>query len=118
MINHESKAMKSFCPIGDEWAEHREDSIDAMRKVTEMHGTITVMAGHTSHLSKLDSIANTLERLEDSLVGPATGKKQVSLVSHLITIFMLGAVILVVLLKGSDKEVSVGLGGISIHKAQ
>lgn len=102
------------CIIENEWNAHKARALAAIEQIGEIHNTIAEIAEHSMHLQSLDNIASTLSRLEDTLVGPATGRRQIPLVSHLITILILGAFALVLLLEHSTKSVEVGMHGIVI----
>lgn len=84
------------------------------RKIDAMIGSIREVSANTAHLSKLDAIASGIEMLNQNLVGPATGRRQIPLVSHLLTIAILGAIMIALLVKNTDKDVTISPTGISI----
>ena len=93
-----------------------KDVLKAISQVDEIHTEVKRMSTHSEHLSKLDVIADSLKSMEKNLVGPATGRKQIPLGSHLLIVLILGAMLLVVLIEKSSKSISLTPKGIIISE--
>lgn len=113
------------CPVGDDWRPHREEAKSAMLKVHSMHGMLGGMAAHTPHLAALPEMAGTLasidarlESMNESLVGPATGKKQVPVSVVLLLMLVLGAFMIVAFIRDSGMEVDFDSSGFRIRQRQ
>ena len=106
------------CPIALEWSRHRQETQVAMQQVNTIHSAIANVAQDTKHLSKLDDLADiktSMSTLSQNLVGPATGRKQVSLSAHLLMIVVFATIILIVLIDRSSKTVEITPSGIKIR---
>lgn len=57
-----------------EWPQHRKESVDSMKKINEIHVTISAIGADTRHLQKLDGINSVLEDMRDSLIKTVSGK--------------------------------------------
>lgn len=88
------------------------------RLLREVLAMMHQQAKNLEHLPKLNDIATTLHDIKEQLIEPATGRKQIPMLSHLITVAVLGAIILVVFLKDSGKSFSLGPNGIQIGQGQ
>src|SRR5262245_27436852 len=103
----QSKALR--CGVGDEWESHRRE-IDVMgRRVEKTYAEVKKMSDDTNNIA--DTLSRTsvvLENIKNDLIGPATGKGQVSLWSHLWTVLILGIIALVILVERSQKTTHFG----------
>lgn len=104
------------CPIFRDWPTHHQEARRMATRVNEMHGMVKVIADSAESLSNLGLIASGIRDLNMNLIGPATGKKQVSLISHLFIVAVLGTIIFLLLMKDQNKKVSIGPNGISIEE--
>lgn len=97
------------------WDAHRLEAIEAMNKVNTIHKVITEdIVKHTSHLEKLDVICEKLDTFTSTLISAVTGKKQVSIWAFLSTVFILGSIVLVVLMRASNMELEISPSGLRI----
>ena len=79
-----------------------EEFIEMQKELTRMHDKL-------DHLQYLPKIANSLETLTDKLVKPATDKTGTLLISA-----VLAAVIVILVLKDTDKGVEITSSGIKM----
>lgn len=70
--------------------EHVDEVKRTAEFVTKIHDDIKTLNKHAEHLKSLQEISLTLRVLNQSLVGPATGRRQVPLATHLFTVAILG----------------------------
>jgi len=106
-------------PTIEEWGAHKDMCANAINKLDSVENKMVDIAKSMQHLSKLDSIVEVLNRLNNSLVGPATGRKQVSLLAHMMMMLVLGAALLTVIVEKSNKTISISpTGGIVISERE
>ncbi len=98
--------------------EVRRIVTDNDRLLREILGMMHQQSKNLEHLPKLNDIAETLAEIKDNLIEPATGRKQIPLASHLLTIAILGAIILLVVMRDTNKSLNIGPAGISIGQQQ
>lgn len=104
------------CPFQEDLEMVRELSEENRDAMELLNQRIDEISANTAHLSKLDAIANTLESVNTNLMGAAIGRKQIPLVSHLMMVGVLGAIILVVLLEKSEKELKLTASGFELKR--
>lgn len=75
------------CGVTEEW----RDSIDS--KVTETHSMLNTLVNHTSHLTKLTTIADKVTIIEDRLLIAATGKDHIETKTVYMLLKIFGSVI-------------------------
>ena len=103
-----------ICPVADDWPEHRKEAVEAMGRIAIMAPAIAKIADHTSYLQKLESMDDTLTRLDTKWIDTATGKRQVPLVFAVFIVLLLASISLVILLEHSQKTVKITPTGIEI----
>lgn len=81
----------------------------ALEEFAQMQRELTRMHDKLDHLQYLPKIAHSLETLTDKLVKPATDKTSVMLISA-----MLAVVVVILVLKDTDKEVKITSSGIEM----
>lgn len=100
--------------VEEEWPQHRKEALVSMQRISEMYNVVDDIQKNTEHLRQLEPIAKELKNLNDNLVGPATGRKQVSLTAHIVTIAILGSALLVLFLDKSQHSLRISTSGIEI----
>lgn len=79
------------------------------RRVDKTYQTLKEVSVDTNSTARLLAEASTvLKNIKDDLVGPATGRGQVSLWSHMLTVLILGIIALVILVERSTKTIHLG----------
>lgn len=64
--------------LENEWPQHRKETVEAMRKIDEIHLSIGAIKNDTRHLQMLDAIAKILGEVKDSLIATLSGKDIIS----------------------------------------
>lgn len=82
MADELANGLLQHCAAAETWKETRI-------KIADMHNNMSTVNGYLQHLEKLDS----LERIEESLVGPATSKDQIETKTAVLIFKLLGSVI-------------------------
>lgn len=85
------------CPVAKDWPQAKE----AMRRGEEVHEKIETIEQRSSHLESLPNIASTLKSLNRNIT---------------ITLALLGALLLIKELRGSDYNFKAGATGIEISR--
>jgi hypothetical protein len=75
-------------------------------KIYQAMKEVSVDTNSTARL--LAEASTVIQGIKDDLVGPATGRNQVSLWSHMLTVFILGIIALVILVERSQKTIHFG----------
>lgn len=116
-----SEEREVSCPLRQNFYTHQLEAKQTMQRITAMHDSLTSLTRHAAHLQKLEDMSDALvqmkegsERIEKGLMGPATGKGQIPLWSHLITVAILGAILILVMVEKSDKTIRLGPSGLEI----
>lgn len=98
---------KIKCPVHDDYHEKRDDICGALTKIEEMHNAMDEL----KHLQTLPLIADSLRNLNENIIGPAMGKKVVPQAAYYTTLAVMGMIIAILLLKDSNKSLSIDGGG-------
>lgn len=98
------------CPVHEDYHEHRNELCGAIEKIEEMHNAMEEL----KHLQTLPMIAESLKNLNENIIGPAMGKKVVPQAAYFTTLAIMGLIIAVLLLKDSNKEMSINSSGFHI----
>lgn len=98
---------KIKCPVHDDYHEKRDDICGALTKIEEMHNAMEEL----KHLQTLPIIADSLRNLNENIIGPAMGKKVVPQAAYYTTLAVMGMIIAILLLKDSNKSLSIDGGG-------
>lgn len=106
------------CPLDEDFDDYRARGLKAMNQIDEIHGYIQNMSHYTHHLSSLSAIAATIDKIEQNLVGPATGRKQVPTIVFFLTVTVLTAIVLGLIAGAYDQKISMSPGNIAIEKNQ
>jgi len=93
-----SKRPSFQCPVGEDWDNVR----NAIERSKEVHSTINAINGRTQHLESLPEIASSLKHLNRNLT---------------ITLIVLGLLLVIKEIRGSDMSISAGTSGISIGRS-
>lgn len=97
------------CAVGTDWDSHRREVDITSRKVEKTYSKVVDMANDVESTAKvLERASIVLENIKEDLVGAATGRKQISIVSHLLTVAILGIIALVILVERSQKVIHFG----------
>lgn len=128
-IKHMLKShIDRFDEFHEEWTEHRKESKEATAKIAEVHNTVTAIAPQAIHLAQLPTIAGSLKALEtssaahiNSLIGQANSNEvsktkliEKMMMICLTTVIFLGVLLIVMLLRESNKNFNLGTTGVSL----
>jgi hypothetical protein len=94
------------CNMWGDCKKHINESTELFRKLNEAIGATKETVPQI--VSALHDLNISVKDLKDNLVGPATGRKQVPLTSHLIIVFSLALALILVKL---DTGHSLSVGG-------
>lgn len=95
---------RDYCYFSNGEVSKIEGTIE---KIGELHNAMEDL----KHLQTLPVIAENLRSLNDNIIGPAMGKKVVPQAAYFTTLVIMGLIIGVLLLKDSDKSLSIDSGG-------
>lgn len=97
------------CGVGQQWEAHRREIDIIARRVDKTYQALREVSMDTNSTAKLlADVSAVLKNIKDDLVGPATGRKQVPIWSHMLTVFFLGIIALVILIERSQKVIHFG----------
>jgi len=115
-------AKRSVVISGEEWRQHRDQASAMNTKIEEIDSTIRSYVEYLSNLTVLPRIATSIESLEkglltqnetilrqnDKLLIPASHANKIFTMVTLFAVALLGAVLLLVLIRETDKEIRFG----------
>lgn len=108
-----------FCRVDQKWDEHQEKTFEAINKVNMMHSHILEMKGDTKYLNQLPVIAAALQDLKSSNLSDI--KKEIrgsgSRILNYATIIILGILLVILLLKDSNKDLHLGRDGMDLRNS-
>lgn len=124
LISH----INQFDEFKDEWGEHRKEAKEINQLISEVHNTVVAIAPQAIHLSQLPTIAGSLKALEtssaahiNSLIGQANANEvsktkliEKMMMICLTTVIFLGILLIVMLLRESNKNFALGTQGVSL----
>lgn len=97
------------CAAANDWDSHRREVDITGRKVEKTYAKVVDMSNDVESTAKvLERASVILDNIKNDLVGAATGRKQISIVSHLLTVTILGIIVLVILVERSQKVIHFG----------
>lgn len=106
------------CLLNKEWNEFRRETEISNRSVAKLGSKLDEIMEKTKHVpdvsQNLRETSETMRLIKDDLLQFVTGKRQVSLTSHLMTVLILGAIALVILVERSTKSIDITPTGIHI----
>lgn len=105
-----------LCPLAVEWRATAQKRIELTDKVEEMHMSFSQIKQDTQYLTILPHMLKSLDEMKKNLIAPATGRKQVPLISHLLMMAVFGIIIAVLLLKDGNKELHIDAKGIHLQE--
>lgn len=107
-MNHEGNKILR-CGVGEEWDAHRREVDITGRKVEKTYSKVNEMAIDIDSTARtLAKASAVLDTIKSDLVGAATGRGQISLWSHMLTVLILGIIALVILVERSQKVIHFG----------
>lgn len=96
--------------LRDEWESFRRDDRAANRQVQEVYAVVSKVAAEGALMSGiLANLSKSIDKLDDTLIAAVTGKKQVSLIAHLLTVSVMGIVTILVLVANTTKSIEFSL---------
>lgn len=115
----EDSTVKQFNPLVEkEWDEFRRETEISNRSIAKLNSKIDDVLKKTEHVPDISEnlrlTSETMKLIKDDLINFAMGKRQVSLLSHLMTVLILGAIALVILVERSTKSIDITATGIHI----
>lgn len=97
------------CGVGDEWEAHRREVDITGRRVEKTYAKVNDMAIDIDSTAKtLEKASTVLDTIKVDLISAATGRGQISLWSHMLTVLILGIIALVILVERSQKTIHFG----------
>lgn len=96
------------CPVSEDWRDYQERSIEALKKVNDMHSTLKDLSPSIKALNKLESIATEstkqtliLQTVQDKLITAATGREP--LTAKIMGVVITGLIIVIVFLLTGER---------------
>lgn len=118
MVEENAAKVMKCVVVERQWDEFRRDTEIASRGIAKLSPKLDEIMKNAEHIpnvsDNLREAADTMRLIKEDLIEFATGKRQVSLLSHLMTVLILGAIALVILVERSTKSIDITATGIHI----